>query len=722
MQEQAAIGLFDFVFFWLFSGCSLLGLPPGERDPSLLKAVPPSSLAYFEWASRGAGQTGAEGVEGFAADPEIRQFFEMLDAAIAKRDADEPDESLGNLPRQMPQLIKLVSAHPGCLFLGYEPIHNQNGDVATWHERLIGLRAGVILASGHDTETTWQLLNRQLESLPDYRFDAKSMTQSIPIVVPGYKLVMHREGQTILFALGEGTLQQMLAGLSGKTPGMESNSRFQKSLERVAVPRVSTLGWIDGQAIISSVTDILGPLGVLVRPILSMVGADAIDHVVQTSGVENGTMVQRVFVSTGGRTDGLMVLAGGKSIEARQFAHVPADADLVLATSFSLKRVYQEARRVLTLIQPLSVRVFDEAIKQLEGELELRIVDDVLPAFGDTLVAFDSPTNGGLIATSLVASIEIADPEKASRVFERLMKLIEFSLTSDQPDLFEIEVKSLRQQSFLNHTIFYIHATARGYGVDATISPTFCLTDRHLLFAVHPQAMKAQLRYLASKKPSFEIQKDKAIARPKGDLLTYAYLNGPRANGLMAAAIPYLSSAWIGRLEIEGISLDSFSIPSAVAISSYFGDSSAIVNRQSDGLFVETRNAPPVAVSIALLAAYRAWHYPNEEFLEEARHRRADVIKQVRNVREANEVDPAIAESKKPASDTPNSKQTTVQKLAPILIRALLPDQVQSMIPESTLRQIQEGPPPETIQRREDARRKREERRKKRLEQIRDRE
>ena len=93
------------------------------------------------------------------------------------------------------------------------------------------------------------------------------------------------------------------------------------------------------------------------------------------------------------------------------------------------ERLFQESRKLVASTRPLAVRVFDEAVKQLEKELELSIVNDVLPAFGDVFTAFDSPAAGGMVATSLVVSLEVRDARKATVVsgFDRLMKLVDQS-------------------------------------------------------------------------------------------------------------------------------------------------------------------------------------------------------------------------------------------------------------------------------------------------------
>ena len=723
MQAQTSSGLWE-LLIWIVTGSGLLGLPPGDRDPALLKAVPPQTIIYFEWAARSDGIVGATGVDGFAADAEIRQFFELLNASLTKLEGashevrDDNDEvgPLRHLRPLFPQLAKLISAHPGCFFAGFEPPPPNNANLPTWLRMLAGVHGGFILSSGEDTEKLWQSLNQSLQSIPDFKFNEKSLTQLIPISIPGYTLVIHREGQRIIIALGDGTLARITDGLSGRPPGLDTNATFRKSLERVNVPRIGTMGWVDGKGLANSIISALGPAGFLIRPILAMTGADAVDHIVQVSGVENGEMIQRTFVATGGRTDGVMVLAAGSPIQAQNFAHVPADADMVLATSISLSRIFQESRRLLQSVQPLSVRVFDEAVKQLESELELKIIEDVLPAFGDVVVAFNSPSAGGMIATSLVISLEVRDARKAAVVFDRLMILVEQSLSAEHPEMDYGESVSLRRQSFLNQSIFYVNTSGPMSPGRIAITPTFCLSEKHLLFAVHPQAMKAQLRHIQSKRPGFDQLASRKVAIPAGETLSYAYLNGPRASNLVGSILPYVGHVFLNRLEEEGISMDSFSLPSTAAISPYFGDSTAVVTRQNDGLLIEARNAPPVLVGLNLLSLYRNWSSTEFELLDVFRRQRGNGAQQAQLGRAENAVIPAVAEKKEnaPAKEKEKTNPPLERKLAPLILKALVPDGMQQLIPESALKKLEEGPSPAAIQRREEARRLREERRQRR--------
>lgn len=723
MQAQAGPALWELIVFWFVTGSGLVGLPPGERDARLVSAVSPQSIVYFEWSARGPGQTGAAGIDGFAADPEVRQFFQMLDQALTHQiEAAANDPEIQQAVRlECVQFLGRVVAHPGCLFVAYEQNPSDKPGLEGWIERLLGLRGGAIFSLGDDADAAWSSLLRILKSTPGFTGQDASPTLQIPFPVSGIPLFAHREGSHIIFAIGDSTLSRTIERLSGKSPGLDSNPRFREAINQVAVPRISSIGWIDGHGVVTTIASVLGPLGALVRPMLTVVGVDGLDRVVQSSGVDNGSMIQRTFVATGGRTNGALVLFAGAPIQPAHFRHIPADADFVAAASINLPGVYQEARQLLATLQPLSVRVFDEVMKQLEAELQLKIVDDVLPAFGDVVTVFDSPSAGGLLVTSLVVGLEIRSPEKAEAVFNRLIKLAEQSTATDQiPD----EFPAIQRQQFLGHTVYCLNRSGPGFGATSSVSPTFCLTDRHLYFAIHPQAMKAQLRFLDLQRPDAKSSKHAAfdqVARqkvsiPAGDTLIYCYLDGPRAISIVSSLLPYLSPTILRQLEMEGISLDSSAIPSAAAIIPYFGDFTSVLSRRKDGLLWETRNLPPVIVSLSLLHLYHAWDSREFETLLEP-------VSQRRIPPGPNQVTPAAATSKPVNPDAGKDQRSTARKLAPLFLKALLPDDVQVVIPDSVMRRLEEGPSEaakqrheEAVQKRQAARIQREEARRKRIE------
>jgi len=679
MQSQGYPGLWE-LLFWIFAGSGLVGLPPGERDPALMQAAPPDSVLYFEWAARGPGQPGATGIEGFAADPEILQLTQWIDQQLAKQappfmfDEDEEnpfdEDLLEKLTSVVPPLVRSLTAHPGSVFVSFHLIPENQAAAAGLARIAATIRAGITVRSDTETDRLWKQLNQTLAAIVDFHEEEGERTQSIPLPIPGLTLVTHRNDSRILIAFGAGTLDLMTDGLSGRKPGMESNLRFQTAVKQIAVERFSSVGWIDTMGILTNLTKALGPVGLVIRPMAAMVGVDAVDHLVQSSGLEQEVLTQRTFIATAGRLDGALVLAAGPPILPQQFAHIPADADLVLATSISFTRLFKESRQMIAKTQPQAVRIFDETVRELQSELELRIIEDVLPAFGDVVMAFDSPSLGGMVATSLMLSVEIQDTKKATRVFEQLMRLTEQSLVEDSPDLDFGQPHSLKQQPFFGHTIFYIPFSEEGSHLGLSITPTFCLTDHHLLFAIHPQAMKAQLRSLQSKQPGFDQLARRKVAVPDGDPLLYAYLDGPRTSRLAAALLPYVGHDFLHWIGGDTEPLDLFAIPSTPAISSYFGDSTASITRQKEGLLIETRNAPPLIVALTFLSFYRQDQTLDLELLAVRRRDRTNSTNQFQSTRATNQVVLAAPKNRHRTHSTAEAKHSFYPQLAPLLRKA----------------------------------------------------
>src|SRR5579885_3448093 len=85
MEATPAAGkLLEFLISLLSIG--LPGLPPGDRDANLWHAIPPDAVVAYEWSAQGRGAVGATGIDGFAADPEVRALWSAIRDAAAEHD------------------------------------------------------------------------------------------------------------------------------------------------------------------------------------------------------------------------------------------------------------------------------------------------------------------------------------------------------------------------------------------------------------------------------------------------------------------------------------------------------------------------------------------------------------------------------------------------------------------------------------------------------------
>src|SRR5262249_55416419 len=155
--------------------------------------------------------------------------------------------------------------------------------------------------------------------------------------------------------------------------------------------------------------------------------------------------------------------------------------------------------------------------------------------------------------------------------------------------------------TFQGATIYYVNSGYDDYGSSKPISPAFCLTKTHLLFALHPQALKSQLRFLASKEPRFDAAAKLKVANG-GELLGAVYIDTPRIGRVIYPLTPFLAKSTLNEWRDQGTTLDLGAIPSARAVLPYLRETMFSLTRRNDGLLIEQRNTFPVMLSLMLLS------------------------------------------------------------------------------------------------------------------------
>jgi hypothetical protein len=577
----------------LFSGGGLMGLPPAERDVVLAQCAPAESIFYAEWSERSSGKPGAKGIDGFAGDPEIRTFIKDLEAAILKTVKKETENSNDPIERAMakavPPIVKILLNRPGCLYGDFDGkvLGNAEQGPVRWMAALAGVKATLVINGGKDANALAGHIAGMLELLPAELRKKNLDRQPIPLPVPGGGiLILHRHQNYFILGFGKGAIDQAIAGLTGKSKGLLGNERFVAASKKVAFKRTANIAWIDVKTVVKHAGTIFGPQ---VQAMVKMVGADSIGHVMTSTGVVDGEIRTKSFVSTGGKTDGLLSLVSGRAIKPADLAHVPADSDLVFSFSVNAPKMLTAVKKIVAAADLNSKAALDGLLKQFEEELGLSLENDLFKAFGDVWVIHDSKSAGGLFLTSMVASLEVRDPQKAEDVFSKLMDLLEESLPGVRKTRFRRRGVELKKKLFMGNTIYYINTV----GDEVPFAPAFCLTNKHLLAAPHPQALKAHLRFLSSKQPNFTTLLKKENTFPEGDLICFSFCESKRMLRTAYAFAPYFGQFIASFAQSQGLDIDIFSLPSARAVLPYFGNSVSSIARTKDGIFSESRNSSP---------------------------------------------------------------------------------------------------------------------------------
>lgn len=577
-----------------------MGLPPGERDAKLIQAAPADAVLFVEWAERGPGKPGGKGIDGFAADPEVKQFFgdvwKAIEAGIAKGTA-EGDPAEKALGQNIPPLVKLMLNRSGCFTASFDPKLLKEGDPPAGGPgrpdfilRLLpGVKAALIVNGGKDADKIAGHLDALVKLLPADKRKEGLKRQPIPLPETPFTLTLHRHGDYFILAFGEKAVDEAIAGLDGKSKGLAGNPTFAEAAKRVTFGRNANMMYLNVKGGIDKAATVAGKE---VTAMVKLLGLETVDVLVSATGVEDGAIRTRSYLGTGGKTDGVLALFSGRGIKAADFKHIPADSDLVLSFSVNAKNVLKAVRTIVAAADDVSAKRLEALIKDFERRLGLELEKDLLAAFGDVWTIHNSKSAGGFFLTSAVASLEVKDPKKAADVFAKLMDVLEEAMPGEMGrGRFRRRAITLKRKTFMGQGIYFVNIV----GDDVPFAPAFCLTKTHLLAAPHPQALKAHLRFLKDGGKTFADRIGKDLKLPEGDVLGVSYIESKEMLRVVYGLVPYFGQVMLSMMQSQGAEIDIFSLPSARAVLPYFGNSWSTTVRTEKGIVSEAHNVIPGA-------------------------------------------------------------------------------------------------------------------------------
>ena len=600
----------------------VVGMPPGERNDHLVDCAPANALVYVEWAQRSEGTPGAGGPDGFVADPEIRTFVakvaDMLGAGIATGIGGKAKETV-DAARAIPERALDLLGQPGCFYLSID----DNAAEAP-KPTLMRIDAALIVDGGPMADALEKSL-RFLLSYSGWKVDRSPYALSSAAAFP---ISVHRHDRYFITTFGAGAHAEPIAkALAGEARGLSASERYLSAMRRARVERVGVLAWIDVREILRRARSEGPAIGEPTNQFVTAFDLDDIDAIAVNLGVENERMTSRAFVKCTGAKDGFPDRFFGRALKADDFAHVPADAELLVAISVPNRRLLAETRRIVAEFDPSNVDALNAALTKFSRETALSIEEDLLPSLGDVVMIHAAPSIGGHFGSASVISIELGDPDKVERILENLvLTAVALTVTGDTgravataadakaADAAELvdtddDVTStvdpssgpIYRADFFGHRVVSINATEFGLPV----TPTYCVTDHHLLVALHPQTIKAQLRVMEKQGPSFAARLESIRGFTSGKTLALEFASPEAVLRIAHTFVPYLASygGYIARAG-GGYSIRAIDFPSMQATLPYVTDGFSTMTLEPDGILVESTTNVVSPIGIAPLAFY----------------------------------------------------------------------------------------------------------------------
>ncbi|HET6423786.1 MAG TPA: hypothetical protein VFG20_08900, partial [Planctomycetaceae bacterium] len=360
-------------------------------------------------------------------------------------------------------------------------------------------------------------------------------------------------------------------------------------------------------------------------------------------------------------------------------------------------------------VPKLSPTAAEDLQQRVEAELGLSMSDDVQAAFGNTWTIYSAPSTGGALGVSPVISLDIRDQGRAEAVFAKAMDWLQRRIAASNSSSV-----SLQQEPFFDRSITTLSGWTPG---GLALSPSFCLTDKHLLMAVQPQTLRAHLRFLTSRDETLADRTDCVVPV---DARGFVLVDTPAILPTLWPIATMLGNSALNRLHSSGISADTGLIPSVSAILAGARPAFGVLRQTDTALVAEMRHPLSGMAPALTAAAVVALSH------DQARHPAPDASP----VMESPSIDLGSPSTETSSSDEPASALNAIVepgKAEPIptvlpptprrvwlsgLIRAVTPDDVEATLPPTVFDRIERGPPPEELQRREERRKARDARKK----------
>lgn len=383
----------------------LLGLSVQARAGALDDRVPADSVLYVGWAGADslAPQYNASKLKKILDASAIGEFLnKQLPELITQ--ATRGDEDAAQKIAQLKRGLNIAWRHPVAFY--FCPVDMTN-------PRKPGLRFGLLCEAGADAKELHDLIAPALREVPPNADVPVKLTQ---------------EGTAILLAFGKAdSIADLKAGGT-----LSALPAYTKAMAQVQQPGQAVAFYGDIQKIIAMVNDAIikadAPPDVKTKVpvVIQSLGLNSLTQVALLSGFNGQNWSEHAFIGINGPRTGILSLIDGAPIPETLLAVIPQKAAAFSVSRFDIQKLYTEARKVITTIEPRAIEELDRGIAEANRELGVNIEKDVINALGDEWAYYRAPLEeGGLSMTLINRARDGAALTKAIDTVEKLFNGME---------------------------------------------------------------------------------------------------------------------------------------------------------------------------------------------------------------------------------------------------------------------------------------------------------
>jgi hypothetical protein len=578
-----------------------MGVPPLPEDPMMAKIAPEQCLFYL--SSAGVAEPNAKSdnqLEQLLAEPEVRQMSadveRLIDQALAKA-VKQPGGLAGLNADEAAMLAKLFISCPKAVYLADLKIQ-RNGPPQ--------IRAGALLGLGDSADKVKALLAAKLGNGPFQKSESDGTTwyqfQPAPDA-PLFKFGV-KDGYFVL-GVGDGEAEAMLKRAEGKAPTWLDEISRELPIGHALPERRSMVEYVN----VAKLREIL--LGAADDPhaaaYVEALGLSNVTAIYSAAGLDKTDFVSRTLVAIDGEPQGIFRAAAVKPLALADAKSLPADATFAAAMRLDPQQIWDIFLSIADKTDPSAKAGISEGMGQLQEVLGMKMPDDLLSPFGDTVCLYDSPSEGGM-GFGVTATIKVKDAAKAKAAFDKVMVFLKMKMNTaaarqkavplpvavNRPRIDTLEVAGKE--------IYVLNPGIRS----AFVAFSWCLTDDELIFSLYPQSIKARLTRGASFRSLADSPEAMQLLDGENGPFAVGYCDTRRLFDCCYPMLLVMGQAVSGELQRQGIDASVGMLPSAAAIRRHLTPELFAARRTKSGIEIADRGALP-GIGLATAAPMAAF-------------------------------------------------------------------------------------------------------------------
>jgi hypothetical protein len=404
------------------------------------------------------------------------------------------------------------------------------------------------------------------------------------------ELTWGADGGYLLIGVGPGAIEGLLARLAAKQePAWLTQLKTNLPIERRA-----SVAFLNVKQALDTFAPLGGPQA---EAFIAALGLRQITSYQSSSGLDERGVVSRSLLAYSGAPRGLLTLADRPGLTAADLAHIPADSLAAACISIDLRQLVDALLAAVAEVDPQAGASAEDGLAQL-GEQAGTDIRAALSALGSRWSLHAASADGGWLGAALM--VEARDRQLLLQAQDRL---VEKHLAAGR---FEAAGQLVRTE-FAGHAI--MHWDPRGAEL-AFLMPSWCVTEKHVVIGLNPQAVKSVLLRRAGGKSLADLSEVAALLKGTDPILAISYSDTPK---MFEAAYPLaqvLLPMGAANLRREGVPIefDAGVLPAPGTIGKHLRPGVSCVRRTKLGIETESRQSLPgmslgasAPVAVALL-------------------------------------------------------------------------------------------------------------------------